>query len=84
MSTRGHTWADSDRLEILDYVHQGINTPRALVRHSGLPERRVQRRITDLLQRGWIRQTGVRKEFPATIRVFAVTEEGTRNVPSAV
>jgi len=72
----------SEQHEILQYILRRHNTTRMLMRRSGLIERRVQRRLRELLERGWIEQIDVRIDGCARHRIFQVTEEGLRNVPS--
>lgn len=82
MSTQGMNWQDPERLEILQYIHDGVNTPRDLAKHSGMKMRRIQRRVAELRQREWIQLAGVRTEPGAVIQIFSLTEEGLSKVPS--
>ena len=71
-----------EQQEILGLIARRFNTIRMLKSRSGYQERRLQRRVTELLRLGWIEQTGQYTEYGVTLRIFSVTEEGLRNVPS--
>jgi predicted HTH transcriptional regulator len=69
----------SEQQQIMEYISTSHNTVRALMRRSGLGERRIQRRVRELLALGLIEQTGTRTAPGGVVRVFGLTE---RNVPS--
>lgn len=73
-----------EQREILQFIHRGFNNVRKLRARTSYGERRLQRRVTELLERGWIEQTGLYTEKGVFLRIFSLTEEGSRNVPSGV
>jgi len=73
-----------EQVGILQYISRRINTVSLLKRRTGYGERRLQRRVAELLAKGWIEQVGVHTDVSVSLRVFGVTEEGLRNVPSGV
>lgn len=79
---RQYRHVEPERLEILDLINRRFDNLRLLKRRSGYPERRLQRRVTELLALGWIEQTGMLTEPSVYLRVFSLTDEGLRNVPS--
>lgn len=79
----GYQWPHvvPEQVMILRYISRRINTVTMLKRRTGYGERRVQRRVSELLAKGWIEQVGVHTDVSVSLRVFGVTEEGSRNVP---
>lgn len=82
MTTRHYRHVPPERVEVLQYIHRRYNTLRLLKSRTGLPERRLQRRVSELLELGLIEQVGRYTEVSVSLRIFALTEEGRRNVPS--
>jgi DNA-binding HxlR family transcriptional regulator len=84
----GQTWTipevDDERLEVLQHIATKATTLPMLKRRTGLPERRLQRRLSDLLKRGWVEQVGRKTDVGSVTRIFGVTEDGRRNVPSGL
>lgn len=73
---------EAERQEILSYIQSRYNTVRLLKRRAPYQERRIQRRVTELLRLGWIEQVGLQTEQSVSLRIFRITEDGKRNVPS--
>lgn len=81
-SVRAHL--EPELRNLLYFIERRNTTVAMLMRRSGLGERRVQRRVSELLRRGWVAHTGFWTQAGGSARIFEITSEGRRNVPSGV